>query len=71
MNEGAPVRTVALMIIATVVVAALVGLFMVHCFAPSEYNYRPTKQTRGDRQSSTAIVQSQTVHIISTVPTMV
>jgi FlaG/FlaF family flagellin (archaellin) len=71
MNEGAPVRTVALMIIVTVVLAGLIGLFMIYCFAPSDYTYRATKQSRGACQSSTAIVRAPTVHIIPTAAAMV
>ncbi len=65
MNEGVPVRTVALMVIATVVAAAIVGLFLIHCFAPASYRYRAMRETRAERQAPAAIGQTQPGRIIS------
>lgn len=65
MNEGVPVRTIALMVITTVVAAGIVALFLIHCFAPPEYSYRAKRQSRSARQSPIAIVQSQTGPITS------
>ncbi|HUY18965.1 MAG TPA: hypothetical protein VMV15_07040 [Candidatus Binataceae bacterium] len=60
MNEGVPVRTIAMMVIGTVVVAAIVAFFMIHCYAPSHYNYGAKHASRSAYQSAIASVQSQT-----------
>ncbi len=65
MNEGVPVRTIALMVITTVVAAGIVALFLIHCFAPPDYTYRATRHSRGARQSPAAIVQTPTGRITS------
>jgi hypothetical protein len=39
MNEGVPIRTVALMAITTVIAAGIVGLLLIYCFAPTGYIY--------------------------------
>jgi hypothetical protein len=60
MNEGVPVRTVAMMVIGTIVVAAIVAFFMIHCYAPSDYTYGAKHTSLSAHQSGIAIVQSQT-----------
>lgn len=39
MNEGVPVRTIALMVITTVIVAGIAVWFLLHCYAPTHYVY--------------------------------
>lgn len=39
MNEGVPIRTIALMVVTTVVAAGIVALFLLRCFAPVHYTY--------------------------------
>jgi hypothetical protein len=64
MNEGVPIRTIALMVVTTVVAAGIVVLFLLHCLASYE-SYRVTRLSRGASQSSTSMVQTQTGRVNS------
>ena len=46
MNEGVPVQTIAIMVVATVVAAAIVGLILIYLGAPPGYVYHAASEAR-------------------------